>query len=125
MDDFDLHAASLRADGADLAGWVEILAAKLEGALPSHCEVKRRRRGLVSGEKRVERVVVTLGARLFVLQRHGGEYTAGIESAVHDMRRRFDAVPLETWVTALEADLRERATSSAEARAALERLLGP
>jgi len=37
-EDFEMVAASLRADSADLRTFVEALAAKLEGALPGRCE---------------------------------------------------------------------------------------
>ena len=120
---FDLNAASLRADDADLPAFVEVLAVKLEGALPTLCRVRRRRRGLLSSATRVDRIEVELGSRRFLLcwQRH--RLVTEIDSAVHDMRRTRSEVPLGEWLTALQAELRARALSSAEARTALERLL--
>ena len=117
-DDFHLTAASLHLDRADLDSLVEVLAARLQGALPGRCEVKRRRLG-----KRVERVAVELGPRRFVLERRRHELAATVEWAVHDMRRRREELPLDAWLAALEAELRREADSSAAAREALERLL--
>ena len=59
-DDFDLLAASLRADAGDVDGFFEVLVAKLEEALPDQVEVERRG-GLLGGRKRVHRIEVTLG----------------------------------------------------------------
>src|SRR5580704_3663284 len=60
---FDLAAAGLRGDGAELAMSVEVLAAKLEQALPGVARVERRGGGLLGrGEKRVRRVQVELGS---------------------------------------------------------------
>ena len=122
--EFDLIAASLRADRADVARFVDVLAARLEGALPSFCHVKRRRRGVLSRETHVERVVVELGRRRFLLHWRRRHLVAEVESTVHDMRRTREEIALEDWLTALQAALREQASSSAEARLALERLLG-
>jgi hypothetical protein len=120
---FDLAAASLRADRADLPRFVEALAARLEAALPTHCDVARRRRSLLSRQTQVERVRVDLGTRRFLLHWRRGELVAEVESAVHDMRRTTAAVPLDDWLAALHEALHGQASSSAEARAALERLL--
>jgi hypothetical protein len=45
-DDFELVAASLRADAGDLGVFVEALAVKLEQALPQRTRVRRRASGL-------------------------------------------------------------------------------
>ena len=120
---FDLLAASLRADRDDMSAFVAALAARLEGALPGRCAVRRRRRSPLSRETRVERVEVELGERRFLLHWQARELVAEVEAAVHDMRRRRDRVGIDQWLSALEAELRRQASSSADARAALERLL--
>ena len=66
---FDLDASALRADGADLAVFVEVLARKLEGALPAETDVRRRSKGLLSREKVVEAIEVSLGDHRYALQR--------------------------------------------------------
>ena len=121
---FDLAAAGLRADRADVAAFVEALASRLEGALPSVCAVERRRRGVLSRYTKVERVAVQLGNRRFLLRWERRELVAEVESTVHDMRRTTDQIPLSDWLAALQAELEKQAASSAEAQVALERLLG-
>ena len=63
--DFDLVAAELRADQADLGAYVEALAAKLEGALPAHTVVERERTRL-RGPKRVRRIETSLHDRRYI-----------------------------------------------------------
>lgn len=120
---FDLLAASLRADRSDMAAFVEALAVRLQDALPSHCHIERRRRGVFARGTRVERVVVELGKRRFVLHWRRHALVAEVESIVHDMRRTREQVALEAWLAALQTQLHQQASSSAEARVALERLL--
>ena len=55
---FDLDAAGLRAGSADMATGIEVLAAKLEDALPAETAVRRRSRGFLSREKVVEEIEV-------------------------------------------------------------------
>ena len=127
MDDelgFDLAAASLRADAGELDRAVEVFARKVEDALPGATRVKRRRRGLLSRADHVAGIEVDLGGTLFTLQRGRHGLVAERTVHVHDMARRIERLELGEWLAALEAALRERAETSAEARAALERLLG-
>ena len=121
---FDLAAAGLRADGRDLEGGVEVLARKLEDALPAATRVERRPRRLLSREKRVSEIRVALGDVDYVLrvERHGVAPTRA--KTVRGVRIKHEELNLEGWLSALERDLREQAATSAEARGALERLLG-
>ena len=121
---FDLAAASLRADDAELAGALEVFATKLEGALPGACRVRRRRESLLSRRTRVDTIALDLGDSQFVLQLKGHHLVAERTDHVHDMRKRTERLSLHDWLTALESELRRRAASGAEARAALDRLLG-
>ncbi len=123
-DDFDLSAAGLRADGSDLRISVEVLAGKLESALPAQTRVERRGGGLLGrGEKRVRQLRVSLGDT---------SYELNVAERVEGFRKRevggiaIKREPLDPgqWVAALAADLREEAERSAEARTALERLMG-
>lgn len=120
---FDLAAASLRADEPAVADAIEVFATKLESALPSACQVKRRRRRPWSRDRRVTSVDVALGDLSFHLRpsRHG-LVTVRTEH-VHDMSRRTDMLSLAEWLRSLEEVLRDRAASSSEARTALEELL--
>jgi len=127
-DTFDLVAAGLRGDGADLLSSVEVLAAKLEQALPGQTRVQRQGGGLLGrGRKRVRQVLVELGAG-----GGGVRYQLAVEhDRVQGFRERqvggiaIKREPLGAgeWVAALTDELRVEAERSAEARAALDRLL--
>ena len=120
---FDLDAAGLRADGRDLAAGVEVLAVKLESALPSECRVQRRARSLFDREKVVETIEVRLGEARYSLRHHRGRVEASRDKEVRGVVIKREQLTLAEWVAALEGDLREQAQTSAAARAALERLV--
>ena len=122
-DSFDLDASTLRADGADVAVFVEVLAAKLEAALPAETEVRRRAKGFLSREKAVEAIEVTLGDQRYRLRRDRA-VTATREQEVRGVVIKRQPLELDAWVAALTAQLRELAADNAAARAALERLVG-
>jgi hypothetical protein len=121
---FDLDAAGLRADGADLATAVEVLAAKLEAALPAQTAVRRRSRGLLSREKVLEEVEVELGEWRYALEMRRGRPEASRRQVVRGIVIRREALDLDAWLAALTAELREQAATSAQVRAALDRLVG-
>jgi hypothetical protein len=124
---FDLSAAGLRADGADLRISVEVLASKLESSLPGRTRVERRGGGLLGrGEKHVRQIQVDLGSD------SGTRYELSIDGdRVEGFRERksggiaIKREPLDpnAWIAALTEELRAEAERSAEARAALEGLV--
>ncbi|WP_028059469.1 hypothetical protein [Candidatus Solirubrobacter pratensis] len=120
-DSFDLDAAGLRAGGADVTTYVEVLARKLEDALPQQTEVRRRSKGLLSREKVVDTIEVTLGEHRYALNRDG-EATRAKE--VRGVVIKRESVGLDEWVGGLAEQLRELAATNAQARAALDRLVG-
>ena len=120
MEDFDLDAAGLRADSADLKAYIEVLARKLELSLPAQCLVERRSKRMLSREKVVESISVTLGDFLYELRANG---QASRAKAVRGVTIQPEPLALDDWVQALANDLSGRADESAEARAALERLV--
>jgi hypothetical protein len=125
---FDLSAAGLRADGTDLRISVEVLAAKLESSLPGRTRVERHGGGLLGrGEKYVRRIQVQLGAD------NGTSYQLTIDGdRVEGFRERksggisIKREPLtpDQWIAALTVELQSEAQRSAEARQALEGLVG-
>jgi len=122
---FDLAAAGLRGDGAELATSLEVLAAKLEGALPGRARVERGGGGLLGrSPKRVRRVQVELGNCIYRLDIDGDRLEGSRERQVGGIAIKREPLGAEDWLAALTADLRAEAERSAEARAALERLLG-
>jgi len=121
---FDLDAAGLRADGVDLASGVEVLAVKLEGALPQECRVERRRRSLLDRRQVVRAIEVRLGTNRYALRLEHGAVTATREQEVRGVVIKREPLDLASWVQGLAEELREQAATSARARAALERLVG-
>jgi hypothetical protein len=122
-DSFELDAAGLRADGADLATYIEVLARKLEDALPAETEVRRRSKGLLSREKAVEAIDVTLGEHRYTLRRRGGGVEATRAKEVRGVVIKREDVELSDWVSQLTAELRALAADSSRAREAFERLV--
>jgi hypothetical protein len=123
-DTFDLAAAGLRGDGAELSVSVEALAAKLEQALPGLARVERRGGGLLGrGEKRVRQVSVALGSCHYQLAVDDGRVEGFREKQVGGISIKREPLDPSAWIAALTADLRVEAERSAQARSALERLL--
>jgi hypothetical protein len=120
--DLDLLAASLRADAADTAAFLEALAARLESALPGQVEVQRKG-GLFGGGKRVRRIDVRLDDRHYELEGDHGAVTARRRSVVRGIALKSEELGVDAWIEALSADLLALARSSARGRLALERLL--
>jgi hypothetical protein len=123
-DTFDLAAAGLRGDGTDLAISVEVLASKLEQALPGLARVERRGGGLLGrGEKRVRSVQVELSGCCYQLTVDGPRVQGFRERQSGGIAIKREALDPTEWIAALGADLRAEAERSAQARAALEELL--
>ena len=121
---FDLAAADLRGDGTDLAISIEVLAKKLEQALPAQARVERRGGGLLGrGEKRVRALRVELGTAAYLLGVEGGRLQGFRERRVGGISIKRETLDPDDWIAALTADLRAEAERSANARAALEELL--
>ena len=123
--DFDLFAAGLRADGSDLRIYVEVLAAKLEEALPGQARVQRRGGGLLRrGERRVSELRVELPGTHYQLAVEGERLECFREREVGGISIKREPLDPERWVSALAGDLRNEAERSSDAREALARLLG-
>ena len=121
---FDLAAAGLRGDGRELASSVEVLAAKLEGALPGRARVERRGGGLLGrGPKHVRSIEVELGECNYRLQFDEGRLEGSRVRQSGGIAIKREPLDPDAWVAALTDDLRAEAERTSEARAALERLL--
>ncbi len=124
-DNFDLVAAGLRADGAELESSLEVLAGKLEHALPGRARVQRRGGGLLGrGQKSVRAIHVGIGSCEYQLTVDGGRLEGFRERQSAGIAIKREALAPEDWIAALTSDLRAEAERSADARTALERLLG-
>jgi hypothetical protein len=121
--DFELLAASLRASSSDLETFVEVLADKLEQALPGRVAVERRPLRHFSKEKRVARIELALGDNRYSAVAHGGALDTRLAKAVRGVVLKNETLPLDAWLAALVRDLAAEAEASEQSRLALERLL--
>jgi hypothetical protein len=121
--DFDLVSASLRADAADLGTFLEVLAGKMEAALPGAVEV-RRSGGLFRKEHPVREILLSLGEWQFRLAaRPGGELRAERAHTVRGIALSSEQMEVDAWLEALLQALAAHAKSSATAAESLHRLL--
>ena len=120
--DVELVAASLRASSSDLKTFVEVLADKLETALPGRVRVERKATRFLGKEKRVERIQCELGETRYLLS-----IQAGVEArrakTVRGVVLKTEELTLDAWLGALAQDLAEEAQSSEHAQQALQQLL--
>ncbi len=120
--DFDLVAASLRADGADLAVFVEALAQKLTQSFPGHVKVERKK-SLLPGPKPVRRITADLGNDRLELETADGKVTCRRRELVRGIALRSEDLELGPWIDALSRALVAEAEQSERGRAALQQLL--
>ena len=120
---FDLLAASIRADAADVRTFLEVLATKLEDALPGQVTVHRAG-GLLRRRRPVQALAISLGSRRYEMRQRGDAVGAQVAHRARGITLRTEEWPVDAWIEALSRDLAEHARASAEARAALARLIG-
>lgn len=120
----DLLAASLRADTSDLKAFLEVLAVKLEGALPHQTTVTRQSR-LFSRERPVREILITLGDYQYRITRdqQGTSLTTARAKVVRGIVLKTDQLVMEQWIEELAEGLALQASQSDQARKALERFL--
>jgi hypothetical protein len=121
--DMDLLLASLRADAADLHTFLQVLAVKLEDALPGHVEVQRHG-GLFSRDKSVTRIAIDLGEHQYGIgaDNHGQLHAQRLR-VVRGIVLKTEDLAVDDWIRELVTELGQKAESSSQERAALERLL--
>ena len=120
--DLDLITASLRADASDMSTFIEVLAAKLEDAIPGSVRVTRMR-GRLFGAKQVGRITVDAGGQRLELRRAGNGVETTCSRLSGGIVLKTETVDTDTWLTALGEALAEQAKRSQTTRQALERLL--
>jgi hypothetical protein len=120
--DFDLVAASLRADSADLEVFVEALAQKLTQSFPGHVKVERKK-SLLPGPKPVRRITADLGNDRLELETADGKITCRRRELVRGIALRSEDLELGPWIDALSRALVGEAEHSERGRTALQQLL--
>ena len=121
---FELLSASLRASSGDLKTFVEVLADKLEQALPGRVTVERRAVKRFSKKKRVARIEVALGDNRYIALAQGGALETRCAKAVRGVVLKSEVLSLDAWLEAIAHDLAIEAEASEQSRLALEQLLG-
>jgi hypothetical protein len=119
----DEALASLRADAADGHAFLQALAARFEGALPNAVRVDRKH-GIFSSDHSAKAVEVQAGAdRYRMVDVGGGRLQAERTRVVRGIALKTEQLDVDTWIAALAQTLAAEAERSAEAQAALRRLL--
>ena len=128
-DDVDALAAALRADASDLDVYARVLTTSLAAALPAEMVGVDRDRSLADRlagrEGRVRAIRIALGDwELTLSPGDSGVPVAQARQKVRGVAISSREVSLDEWATLLATGLAKRARDSADARAALGRLLG-
>lgn len=119
----DMLAASLRADSTDLKAFLEALAVKLEGALPTQTAVMRQNR-LFSREHPIREIIVTLGEYQYrIVHEQRQPLITQRAKTVRGIVLKTDQMSMDQWINELATDLAQEANQSSQARIALERFL--
>src|SRR6478752_2897654 len=121
--DFDLSAASLRASSSDLRTFVDVLADKLDRALPGRVNVQRRAGRLLSKHKHATAIELDLGEPRYLLTARDGAVETRCATAVRGIVLKSAVVSLDAWIDALLGELAKEAQTSEQARLALELLV--
>lgn len=119
---FDVLAASLRQDTRDLAVFSEVLAKKLEQAVPAYVRVERQG-GLFQKNPPVRRITVNFDPWAYVLENHRGRVAASRVKMVRGVAIKTDPMDLNPWIDAVSEELVQVANQESQARESLERFL--
>lgn len=125
MDDglsFDVLAASLRQDTRDLAAFSEVLAKKLEQAVPQYVRVERQG-GLFQKNPAVRRLVITFDPWQYVLENQKGRVSTARVKAVRGVAIKTEPMDLNPWIDAVSQELVRVAQQEEASRESLERFL--
>ncbi len=118
--EFELLAASLRAETADMRMWMDVLGNKLAGALPNRV---RLHRGGLLGNGAVNGLTADLGAWRLSLRLDHDQPVAERTHVVRGIALKTESLPLDAWIDALTQALAELAATSGREREAVLRLL--
>jgi hypothetical protein len=120
---FDLLAASLRAETGDLKAFVDVLASKLVETFPHRVRVERAGR-LFGGRQRVKGLSIALGDNHYELECDEGQIKCRRRNVVRGVSLKTEQLSLEQWIDSISEALTQVAAQTESDRVALERLLG-
>jgi len=119
--------AALRVDSGDAAIYASVLTKSLGEALPPEYVTVERERTMADRMRgrpgEVSKVTVKLGDQVMTLAVKNGKPTAEICREVRGVVLSRQAVPIQQWAATLASALMSHAESSAQAAAALRRLV--
>jgi hypothetical protein len=107
--DFDLSAAWYRKAQGDLPAFLEGFAVRMEGAIPGHVTVERRRDGLFSKTSRVVKVTIDSGPHVYALRLENNHLLALRAKSVRGVTLKSEPMDLRQWLAALDADIHQLA----------------
>ncbi len=119
---FEMLAASLRADASDVKTFLEVLATKFSGALPSMVQVEREG-GVFKKEHPVKAIRVQIEEHGYELRHAAGGIEPRLFHKVQGVTLKNQVVRLDEWIEALSEHLTRHAESSASTRSALDQLV--
>jgi hypothetical protein len=119
---FDILAASLRQDTSDILTFLEILAKKLESAIPLQTVVDRRG-GLFSKTKSVHAIRIQAGEWEYILTQDHGRVDAQRVKMVRGIALKTENGSLPQWIEWVSQELLKLANESSDVRTGLERFL--
>lgn len=122
----ELLAASLRLNASDISNSIPALAQLLQSIAPNSCQIKQRKRGLMSKQKNIEEISVQLGDDIFSISQLGsGSAVKAIRSKiVRGITIKTDELSTDEWISSLAESLAVEAQKSETARSAISKLLG-
>lgn len=103
--DFDLSAAWFRKAQGDLKAFVEAFAVRMEGAIPGHVLVDRKRDGLFSKQTHVHKISIRTDAALYVLAFDKSQISAHRSKEVRGITLKSETLPVGDWIAALNRDV--------------------
>ena len=106
----------------DTHGFLPLIAAFLEGALPAETRIERAG-GLFQKVKPISCVTTAIGDQIYVIAEHRGTLAARREKIVRGIRLKSEELPIHEWLESLSADVVARAASDEAAMAAMRRIL--
>lgn len=120
--DLDALAASLRADASDISIFFQVLAVKLNDAMPGSVALEREG-GLFKKDHPIRKITLRAGEEVFEAELRHGAVAARHAHAVRGITLRSEALEFQAWLRALLGVLEARARTSADASAALRSLV--
>lgn len=119
---FDVLAASLRHDTRDAAIFAEVLAKKLEQAVPNYIKVERQG-GLFQKNPTVRRILVNFDPWQYLLENQKGRVSTQRVKLVRGVAIKSEPMDVNPWIDALSQELVRMASQESQARESLERFL--